>query len=215
MSVSIENYLKAVYQIGEDDNKKVTSSNLARKLSITNAAITEMSRNLSKKGLIVYQKYKEIHLTEKGRQWALSVIRRHRLWELFLNKVLKMPWDEVHEEAEKLEHQTSENLIDKLDAFLGYPEFDPHGDPIPDKSGIMPERENDIFLANAEKGIYKIVRINANNEGLIKFFKANNIETDQIIKVEENESNMVSLNILDTKTILNHEIASKIYVVKN
>jgi DtxR family Mn-dependent transcriptional regulator len=215
MSVSIENYLKAVYQIGEDDNNKVTSSNLAKKLSITNAAITEMSRNLSKKGLIIYQKYKEIKLTEKGRQWALSVIRRHRLWELFLNKVLKMPWDEVHVEAEKLEHQTSETLINRLDEFLGFPQFDPHGDPIPDKSGVMPERKNDLFLTEATKGFYKIVRINANNQGLIKFFKTNNIEIDQIIELEENDSDMVSLRIQDSRTILNHEIASKIYVVKN
>ena len=112
---------------------------LADKLEVSNAASTDMVKRLNTQGLLRYEKYKGVELTDQGEKLALRTIRRHRLWETFLINTLGLSWSEVHEEAEVLEHQTSDFLIDKIDQFLDYPEFDPHGDPIPSKDGKIPE----------------------------------------------------------------------------
>lgn len=217
MSVSIENFVKAVYQINEDNRERVTTTNLANKLAITNAAITDMAKNLSKKGLIDYKKYKEIKLTPSGEKKAIGIIRRHRLWELFLHKVLGMSWDEVHEEAEALEHQTSENLMNRIDEFLEFPKFDPHGDPIPDKNGNIPVRENEILLAEAENGNYTIVRLSAVNENFISFIKENNLVIGQRIRVDSKlaESGMVTVSHSNVRLVLNKDLSSIISVIKD
>jgi len=128
-----------------------------------------MARKLSKKGWVIYEKYKEISLTPKGNQMALSIIRRHRLWESFLVNILNIPVSKVHNEAELLEHQTSDFMTEKLDEFLGNPQFDPHGDPIPDSSGKLP-RDSNILLKDANKGkSYIISRIRHEDEGTFNF----------------------------------------------
>ena len=132
MSVSTENFLKAIFHF-QNEGLEANSSRMAKKLGISNAAVTDMAKKLSRQKLIIYQKYKGLKLTEKGRTLAVSIIRRHRLWELFLHDVLGLSWAEVHDEAEMLEHQTSNFLIEKIDKYLGHPEFDPHGAPIPDQ----------------------------------------------------------------------------------
>ena len=132
-----ENYLKALYTLQGPQNETVATSALALALGIHAASVTDMLKKISIKKLILYQKSRGTKLTEKGRQAAISIIRKHRLWEFFLVDKLGFRWDEVHDIAEELEHIHSEALIEKLDAYLGYPKTDPHGDPIPDANGVF------------------------------------------------------------------------------
>jgi DtxR family Mn-dependent transcriptional regulator len=131
-----ENYLKAIFHLGME-GRKVSTSELAQQLSSQPASITDMMKKLSAKGLLDYQPYYGFSLSPEGRKAALDVVRRHRLWEYFLSEKLGFGWNEVHAVAEELEHVGSKKLIDKLDEYLGFPHFDPHGDPIPDKKGRM------------------------------------------------------------------------------
>jgi DtxR family Mn-dependent transcriptional regulator len=135
-SVAEENYIKSIYHLQQHDDN-VTTNELADRLRTKPASVTDMLKKLEAKRLLTYQKYYGCRLTNKGRKLALAIIRRHRLWEYFLSEKLGFGWDEVHEIAEQLEHVQSAVLTEKLDAFLGYPQFDPHGDPIPDGEGRM------------------------------------------------------------------------------
>jgi DtxR family transcriptional regulator, Mn-dependent transcriptional regulator len=132
-STSEENYIKAIFHL--QGNGTVTTNELAGELKTRAASVTDMMKKLKLKKLVHYQPYKGFKLTNEGNKVALGIIRRHRLWEYFLSEKLKFSWDEVHEVAEHLEHVSSKKLIDKLDEFLDFPRFDPHGDPIPDING--------------------------------------------------------------------------------
>jgi len=140
-SFTEENYLKAIYKLLESGEKKVTTNSIADRVETAPASVTDMLRKLSDKKLIHYQKYQGVSLTASGKKIALSVIRKHRLWELFLVDRLRFKWDEVHEIAEQLEHIQSETLVHRLDQYLGSPKYDPHGDPIPDENGIFHPRK--------------------------------------------------------------------------
>jgi len=133
-SASEENYIKTIFHLQNEDGT-VTTNELARELRSKPASITDMMKKLKAKKLVHYQPYRGFHLTAEGKKVALGIIRRHRLWEYFLAEKLKFSWDEVHAVAEDMEHVSSKKLIDKLDEFLGFPRFDPHGDPIPDSHG--------------------------------------------------------------------------------
>jgi DtxR family transcriptional regulator, Mn-dependent transcriptional regulator len=135
-STSEENYIKAIFHLQSDQNP-VTTNALAEKLKTKPASVTDMMKKLKTKKLLHYQPYQGFRLSNEGKKVALDIIRRHRLWEFFLAEKLKFKWDEVHMVAEDLEHVSSKKLIDKLDEYLGYPKFDPHGDPIPDSLGKM------------------------------------------------------------------------------
>lgn len=133
-SASKENHLKAIFHL-QSTQGIVTTTELAAALQTRPASVTDMLKKLKEQKLLIYQPYKGFKLSTEGRKAALQVIRKHRLWEYFLVEKLQFGWDEVHEIAEELEHIKSKKLIDKLDAFLGHPETDPHGDPIPDSQG--------------------------------------------------------------------------------
>ena len=138
-SATEENYLKAIYRFSEG-TEMVGTNVLAKYLQTTPASVTDMLKRLSDKLLIEYQPYKGVRLLPSGEKVALKVIRKHRIWEVFLVNVLNFTWDQVHDTAEQLEHVNSPTLIEKLDEFLGFPKFDPHGDPIPNKDGEFTER---------------------------------------------------------------------------
>jgi len=138
-SFTEENYLKIIYKLSAETDSEISTNAIAELTQTKAASVTDMLRKLSEKQLVSYQKYQGVHLTEKGKNVALKVIRKHRLWEAFLVNKLGFNWDEVHEIAEELEHINSDKLVQQLDKFLGFPQFDPHGDPIPDKHGRMPE----------------------------------------------------------------------------
>lgn len=151
---SEENYLKAIYALSTND-AGVTTSELSARLQTKASSATDMVQKLAEKGLLKYKKYQGTTLTEKGRAHAVQIVRKHRLWEVFLSDKLGFGWDEVHDIAEQLEHIRSDSLVDKLDHFLGYPKYDPHGDPIPDPSGKIQRRNSRSIheLSVGETGI--------------------------------------------------------------
>jgi len=138
-SFTEENYLKIIYKLSAETDADISTNAVAELTQTKAASVSDMLRKLSEKNLVNYQKYQGVRLTEAGEQVALKVIRKHRLWEVFLVEKLGFNWDEVHDIAEQLEHIDSEELVEKLDEFLEHPKFDPHGDPIPDPNGRMPK----------------------------------------------------------------------------
>jgi len=137
LSLVEENYLKAIYHLSDGGHAQVPTNAIAEAIHTKPASVSDMIQKLDRKGVIQYTKYQGVKVTDAGREAALKVIRKHRLWEVFLVKNLNFNWDEVHEVAEQLEHIRSPLLIKRLDAFLGHPNVDPHGDPIPDAKGAI------------------------------------------------------------------------------
>jgi len=139
LSFTEENYIKGIYILQQrSESGEVSVNSIAERLQTKPATVTDMLRKLSEKALIHYEKYRKVRLSKTGSRAALQVIRKHRLWETFLHDKLRFSWDEVHEVAEQLEHIHSKKLIERLDEFLGFPAFDPHGDPIPNAAGVLP-----------------------------------------------------------------------------
>lgn len=143
-----ENYLKAIYKLseqarpkGEREGSSIPTNAIAQEMQTSAASVTDMLQRLNEKHLVVYEKYRGVTLTDSGRQLAVHLLRRHRLWEVFLSDRLGFSWDKVHDLAEELEHVESTELTDRLDAFLGFPRFDPHGDPIPNAEGKFTLRQ--------------------------------------------------------------------------
>ena len=154
LSYTEENYLKALLSLTgfEKGNEEAGTNELALQLGVKPATANDMLKKLREKGYLEYEKYGKIRLSDTGRQSAILVLRKHRLWETFLHQKLEFTWDEVHEVAEQMEHIQSEKLIEKLDWFLSYPQFDPHGDPIPNAAGQMPGYER-VLLSELELSI--------------------------------------------------------------
>ncbi len=141
LSFTEENYLKNIFHLNFNVDENVSTNAIAEVLNTKAASVTDMLKKLSEKELVNYEKYQGVTLTELGEKQAITVIRKHRLWEVFLVEKLNFKWDEVHDIAEELEHINSEKLIDRLDDFLNFPKTDPHGDPIPDKNGVLKSEE--------------------------------------------------------------------------
>ena len=150
-SLTEENYLKAIYHLAQQGRTKISPTVLAEEMRINAASVVDMIKKLSDKKRISYDKQKGVRLTPQGNKAAVDVVRKHRLWEVFLLKKLGYSWDVVHEIAEQLEHIRHEELADRLDKFLDYPEFDPHGDPIPNAKGEVPSLANKL-LSEMEVG---------------------------------------------------------------
>src|SRR5688572_3663166 len=146
-----ENYLKAIFKLLEKEKGEVSTNAIAEKVNTKAASVTDMLKKLADKKLINYKKYQGVTLTAKGEKIAINIIRKHRLWEVFLVEKLKYKWDEIHDIAEQLEHIQSDSLIDRIDSFLNYPKFDPHGDPIPDLNGNFQQQKSQL-LSTITKG---------------------------------------------------------------
>lgn len=156
LTQSEENYLKAIYTLSEEFGDSVSTNLLADKIETKPSSVTDMVKKLSEKDLISYQKYQGCTLTNEGKKKALLIIRKHRLWEVFLVEKLKFGWEEVHEVAEQLEHIQSVKLTNQLDDFLDNPKIDPHGDPIPDKDGVITLSKKSVPLSElmiSERGV--------------------------------------------------------------
>ncbi len=185
MTTSLENYLKSIYLLSAND-QPASGKALAEKLSVSPAAVTDMTRKLARKGLVHYSRYQGILLTDHGMSMALSVLRKHRLWELFLVNTLGLSWDEVHREAENLEHISSDFLIDKIDKHLGYPKYDPHGAPIPDKSGKLTLHPSCKSLQDVTQGkSYRITMVDDTNHEFLTFITKKGISLGNEILVRE------------------------------
>lgn len=156
-SASKENHLKAIFHL-QHEQGIVTTNALAGALQTRPASVTDMLKKLKEQKLLIYERYKGFRLNNEGKKAAIQVIRKHRLWEYFLVKKLQFGWDEVHEIAEELEHISSKKLVDRLDAFLGFPDTDPHGDPIPDSQGRFLQRRQ---ISLSELPLNKVVQVSA------------------------------------------------------
>jgi DtxR family transcriptional regulator, Mn-dependent transcriptional regulator len=169
VSSTVEDYLKAFLRL-EDMNEKASTSTVARHLSVADASVTDMLRKLQKNGLLEYTPYYGATLTAEGRKLALRILRRHRLIELFLHKVMGYGWEQVHDEAEKLEHVVSDLFVERIDAYLGYPDKDPHGEVIPDAKGFR-SQESDICLFDAEPGEYVVRKVTNDQPEFLAYLK--------------------------------------------
>jgi DtxR family Mn-dependent transcriptional regulator len=172
-----ENYLKAIYSIQHSSSAgEVSVNEIAERMHTKPATVTDMLRKLSEKQLIHYEKYKKVQLTDSGSREALSVLRKHRLWETFLHNKLMFTWDEVHEVAEQLEHIQSQKLVERLDEFLGYPDFDPHGDPIPKSNGDLPISEAKILSDVSPGSMIKIVGVKDTSTAFLQQLERYNLK---------------------------------------
>lgn len=216
INISQEDYLTAIYR-NLDDSGEIKQNLLAAKLEISNAAVTDMLRKLSRDGFVDYQKYKSIKLTIEGESYAKNILRRHRIWEVFLHQTLGMTWDQVHDEAEKLEHSSSDELINLLEEFLEYPEVDPHGYPIPDKNGKIKNIKAAVAITELkENDSAKVVMVNDDVKNLLSYLTKIGITLDTEIKVKDKlEYDGSVLIAIDKKEInLSSKIASNIFVEK-
>lgn len=150
MTLAEENYLKAIFHLEYESGGEVSTNAIAEKMETKPSSVTDMVQKLAEKEMVLYRRYKGVQLTEEGKKTAAYVIRKHRLWEVFLVEKLNFHWDEVHEIAEQLEHIQSDELITRLDKYLGSPDFDPHGDPIPDEHGVL-KRTSKKLLSELDK----------------------------------------------------------------
>lgn len=215
-SQSEENYIKQIYHLSLISEKGISTNAIAEKLDTKASSVTDMIKKLSEKKLLEYKKYQGVTLTNLGKKTAMDIIRKHRLWEVFLVEKLNFSWDEVHEIAEELEHIKSPKLIDKLNAFLGFPKYDPHGDPIPDKHGNIPKIKKRI-LAVLEKGDCGVcVGVKDTSPEFLQFLDKKGIELGQEIKVIEKEQFDNSLQIkINNKTLtISDKVAGNIYIKK-
>lgn len=210
-----ENYLKAVYHL-QLSSEVVSTNELARRLHTSAASVTDMMKKLHAKQLLHYKPYHGFSLSAEGKKAALYIIRRHRLWEFFLAEKLAFGWDEVHDIAEELEHVGNKKLIEKLDAYLGFPRFDPHGDPIPDSKGKLHQPEliplNDLHL-----GIPVILHsVTQQNRELLEHLDAKNLRLGTQLEARNRSSFDGSVDIrLAGKTItLSEQLAAHLLVKK-
>jgi DtxR family Mn-dependent transcriptional regulator len=216
MTHSEENYLKAIFHLNKGEVKAVSTNALAGQMDTKPSSVTDMIRRLAEKGLVHYKKYQGVSLTDKGSQLALAVIRKHRLWEVFLVKKLEFSWDEVHEVAEQLEHIKSEKLIDKLDELLGFPKYDPHGDPIPGKDGNLPSADKQLLSNMPMNSSGICVGVKDSSSAFLKFLDKNQIALGHRIELLEKEDfdNSVFIRVEGKRMHLSHQIASNLYVKK-
>ena len=183
-NISTEDYIKAIYKL-EHDSGNVTTSALAVQLQLADASITDMIKKLSEKGLIHYKRYQGVGLTARGKRMALKIVRRHRLWEMYLVKFLGFSWDQVHDEAERLEHVTSDELEQKLDNALGFPENDPHGDPIPTANGEL-ERPKYTALTEYDTGdVVRVLRVSDDDSQILQHAAQLGVELNKKLVVKE------------------------------
>jgi DtxR family transcriptional regulator, Mn-dependent transcriptional regulator len=217
-SLSEENYLKAVYKLSDENHLQVYTTDLAKKMGTSSASVTDMLQKLGRKKLIIYKKYQGVKLTEQGKKAALNIIRKHRLWEMFLAEKLKFGWDEVHAVAEQLEHISSDKLIERLDEFLGYPAADPHGDPIPDSNGKVPAQHS-VLLSSISKGDKAVISgVVDHHPSFLKYLESIGLNVGTAVKVETIAEYDRSMNIVcGTKKSVTHisnDIAKNLLVIK-
>jgi DtxR family Mn-dependent transcriptional regulator len=216
-NISKEDYLSVIYKHRETDGT-IKANQIAEKLSVTNAAVTDMLRKLAKDGFVNYKRYKGIKLTDNGEEYAKNMVRRHRIWEVFLHQIVGMPWDRVHKEAHNLEHSASDELINRMEEMLNFPAFDPHGDPIPSKEGVVPKQRRNVslnLLKEHAKG--KVVRVNDFDNKFLNYISKIGVELGKEISVKEIlDFDRSMLVVVDGKeTSISSTIAANIFVEVN
>lgn len=209
-----ENYLKAIFHLENDFHGEVSTNAIAESMETKPSSVTDMVQKLGEKKLLTYKRYKGVKLTAEGKKVATNVIRKHRLWEVFLVEKLNFHWDEVHEIAEQLEHIQSEELILRLDKFLGSPEFDPHGDPIPDKHGVLKRTEKKLLseIDKNQKGV--CVGVKESSPEFLQYLDKKKISIGTKITVLGKEffDGSMIIQVASEQFFISHKIAENLYV---
>jgi DtxR family Mn-dependent transcriptional regulator len=215
LTISEENYVKSIFTLGILANDNISTNDLAEKMNTKASSVTDMLKKLSEKQLVEYQKYQGCSLTEEGMEQALLIVRKHRLWETFLVDKLGFQWDQVHDIAEQLEHIQSNELIDRLEEFLGFPKVDPHGEPIPNREGKIASIRDRMLLADAEvNSRVKVIGVKDGEAEFLQYLLKIEIQLGTELLVQEKLSFDGSISVLkDTNTIQFSKMVSKqIYV---
>ena len=214
VTLSEENYLKAIYHLSNHGIISVSTNAIAKKMETKASSVTDMVKKLADKDLVNYIKYQGVNLTEQGRLTAVSVIRKHRLWEVFLVNKLNFSWDEVHDVAEQLEHIKSEKLTNELDAFLEFPTHDPHGDPIPDKDGNI-NKLNKVKLSSLnENEQSELLSVKDSSDEFLRYLNKRKIKIGDTIKVVNIEpyDKSIQIEINQKEMVISENVAENLYL---
>lgn len=211
-----ENYLKVIYHLSQTEDEGISTNAIAQKIDTKASSVTDMIKKLKEKDLITHEKYQGVFITQLGIYTAKMIIRKHRLWEVFLVDKLNFNWDEVHDVAEELEHIKSEKLINALDAFLGYPKEDPHGDPIPNAKGEIPYREKELLTETEENNNYMCVGVKDTSVAFLQYLDRQKIalgSTFMVLK-HENFDHSVTILFQENELTLSKVVAQNLFVKK-
>ena len=213
-SISVENYLKAIYHLSDSPDGTVATGELARRLAITPGSVTLMLQRLAESGLVKYAAHQGVRLTKKGQAAAIRVVRNHRLLESFLATTLGLPWDEVDAEAEALEHAVSDRLAARIDEYLGHPDRDPHGDPIPDSDGKMRTREGTPLADCAAKTRFELLRVPDRSPEFLRYLRDGGLVVGAAGQLTENQpsAGIVTVRVGRHSISLSRDMAARILV---
>lgn len=215
ISLTEENYLKALYRLSQE-KQEIVVKDIAESLNIKMPTVNSMVKKLAEKKFIKYEKYKAIELTDKGRKQALTILRKHRLTELFLTKVMNLGWEEVHDIAEQIEHIQSDRFFDRVDEMLGHPQFDPHGEPIPDSNGKLPVYKTIPLSEGQLNTTYKLAGVASHDASFLQFLDSLGLTLGATIEIKEiqefDKSMGVKLNNKQ-KTIFSNTVCRNLMVV--
>lgn len=218
ISQTEENYLKAIYKIQERADKPASTNAIAAAMSTSAASVTDMIKRLSEKDLVNYERYRGVTMTKGGQRIATTLIRKHRLWEVFLVEKLDFSWDEVHDIAEQLEHIQSAELIERLDEYLEFPRFDPHGDPIPDADGVFTFRKQVLLgeMSENEEGV--IVGVQDHTSDFLQYLDRMELTLGTEIKLIERYAYDDSVKILlgnEKEIVISKKVSQHLFIQRN
>lgn len=217
LSFTEENYIKGIYQLARIGNNGASTNAIAEYMNTKASSVTDMLKKLAKKDLIEYEPYKPVLLSDLGKKTAARIIRKHRLWEVFLVDKLGFGWDEVHEIAEELEHIHSEKLINRLESFLGNPTHDPHGDPIPDRDGNI-QHHKEVTISDLEIGQYgMIIGLKDTSPSFLQYLDSNGLTLGKTVKINEiteyDQSMSITINMTQI-LVISYRVAQNLYIKK-
>jgi DtxR family Mn-dependent transcriptional regulator len=214
LSHTEENYLKAIFKITERAEKVASTNKIAEQVNTSAASVTDMLKKLNDKALINYEKYKGATLTPEGIRLATQLVRKHRLWEVFLYDKLKFPWEQIHDIAEELEHINSDDLINRLDNFLGNPRFDPHGDPIPTSEGKFMLRNQSTLDSVPLHSKVVLVGVSHHSSEFLTYLNSINVKLGTKFKIigKNSYDNSLTVDSNNNQLLITHEVAKNLLV---
>ena len=209
-----ENYIKAIYALEVESDKSISTNLIAEQMQTKASSVTDMIKKLSDKRLVAYKKYQGVQLSNKGKDVATSIVRKHRLWECFLVDKLNFSWDEVHDIAEQLEHIQSEEMIDRLDAYLDYPSVDPHGDPIPDKDGKITKRKKIQLSKLNENQESVLLGVKDSSDEFLRYLDKKKIAIGNTIKILSIEpfDKSIQIKTNNMEFVISEAVANNLFV---
>ena len=214
-TLTVENYVKAIFQLCADaDGSNASTGEIAKRLGVSPGSVTSMLRTLGESGLAQYQAYEGVRLSDAGQRLALRILRRHRLLELFLVRTLGLTWDEVHEEAEHMEHAVSERLVDRIDEYLEFPDRDPHGDPIPKPDGTLAAIHSERLTSCAANTRFVLDRVLDQSPEFLRYLSDAGLEIGSAARVVENHPSAGALIVSAgaSQITLGRDVADKVFV---